>query len=221
MSFDTVTSNWIWLAALVIGAGAAGPVGLVVAGKRGARLATAVGVIGGALCAASFARGGPPQGDLPFVLAAILAATGCGLMAGFFFGFSAVVMTSLARQPQSSGMATMQTINVAVFNPWFGTAFVATPAACAFAMILSLFRWTHAAAGHLLLGGALYLLGTLWVTVLFNIPRNDALAALPATAPEAPERWSDYLRTWTAWNHVRTAGALAATVVLMLGLVES
>ena len=67
----------------------------------------------------------------------------------------------------------------------------------------------------------LYLIGTLWVTVLFNIPRNDALAALPPSSPEAPERWSDYLRTWTVWNHVRTAGGLAATVVLMLGLAES
>ena len=88
-------------------------------------------------------------------------------------------------------------------------------------MILSLLRWNHPAASHLLIGGALYLIGTLWVTVLFNIPRNDALAALPPSSPEAPERWSEYLRTWTVWNHVRTAGALAATVVLMLGLAQS
>ena len=118
-------------------------------------------------------------------------------------------------------MATMQTINVEVFNPWFGVAFVATPAACALVMILSLFRWHHPAAMYSLIGGALYLLGSLWVTVLFNIPRNDGLAAVAATAPEAPELWSRYLRTWTAWNHVRTAGAFAAAIVLMLGLIEA
>jgi uncharacterized membrane protein len=218
MSFDAATS-YLLLAAIGIGAGAGGPVGYVVAGKKGAWRGTLAGAAGAVLCTGVLAQSDLLHAERPLLIATLLAAAGCGLLAGFFFGFSALIMRSLARQPPSSGMATMQTINVEVFNPWFGVAFVATPAACALVMILSLFHWHHPAAIYTLVGGALYLLGTLWVTVLFNIPRNDALAAVAATAPDAPDLWSSYLRTWTAWNHVRTAGALAAAIVLMLGLI--
>ena len=220
MSFDAATSYRLLLAAIVIGAGAGGPVGCVVAEKKGAWIGTLAGAAAAALCTGLLAQSSLLRGERPFLIATLLAAAGCGLLAGFFFGFSALIMRSLARQPPSAGMATMQTINVEVFNPWFGVAFVATPAACALVMILSLVHWHHPAATYMLIGGALYLLGTLWVTVLFNIPRNNALAAVEATAPEAPQLWSGYLRTWTAWNHVRTAGALAAALVLMLGLIE-
>ena len=47
-------------------------------------------------------------------------------------------MLALARQPHPSGMAAMQTINVVVFNPWFGGAFSLAPVACALAMITAL-----------------------------------------------------------------------------------
>jgi uncharacterized membrane protein len=57
-----------------------------------------------------------------FVLT-LLAMLGCGLMAGFFFAFSAVIMAALARLPPAQGIAAMQTINVVVINPWFGVAF--------------------------------------------------------------------------------------------------
>ena len=48
------------------------------------------------------------------------------------------------------------------------------------------------------------------VTMWFNVPRNNKLARLTPTAPEAISVWRDYLITWTAWNHVRTIASLAA-----------
>jgi uncharacterized membrane protein len=47
----------------------------------------------------------------------LVAALGCGLMAGVFFAFSAFVMKALARLPLAQGIAAMQSINVAVINP--------------------------------------------------------------------------------------------------------
>jgi len=47
----------------------------------------------------------------------VVAAVLCGLQGGLFYTFSTAVMLALARQPHPSGMATMQTINVVVFNP--------------------------------------------------------------------------------------------------------
>jgi hypothetical protein len=71
----------------------------------------------------------------------VVAAVVCGLQGGLFYAFSTAVMLALARQPHPSGMATMQTINVIVFNPWFGGAFALAPVACALAMITALARW--------------------------------------------------------------------------------
>ena len=148
----------------------------------------------------------------------LVAALGCGLMAGLFFSFSAVIMRSLARQPQASGMAVMQTINVAILNPWFGAAFFGTPFACVLVIISSLLNWDGARAACSIAGSVLYLIGGLLVTVLFNIPKNNALEAVEATAPGAAALWSDYLTSWTRWNHVRSATTFAAAAFLTISV---
>jgi uncharacterized membrane protein len=146
------------------------------------------------------------------------AALGCGLMAGVFFAFSVFVMKALTHLPPAQGIAAMQSINVAVLNPWFLAAFVGTGAACLLTGATSLWRWQEAGAGYLLLGAALYLVGTFLVTAVFNVPLNDALAAAPAAAPESAGQWAAYLGSWTAWNHVRTAAAFGAAALLTIGL---
>jgi uncharacterized membrane protein len=54
------------------------------------------------------------------------------------------------------------------------------------------------------------------VTMVFNVPRNDALAKVSPASAEAARLWVAYLSVWTAWNHVRTAAALAAMVLLTI-----
>ena len=113
----------------------------------------------------------------------LFAALGCGLIAGVFFAFSAFVMKALARLPPGDGMAAMQSINVAVLNPWFLGAFLGTAAACVVALISSLLRWNQPGAVYLALGAVLYLAGSLLVTMVCNVPRNEALARLARADP--------------------------------------
>jgi uncharacterized membrane protein len=148
----------------------------------------------------------------------LLAALGCGLIAGVFFAFSAFVMKALARLPPGEGIAAMQSINVAVLNPWFLGAFFGTAAACAVALICSISRWHEPGAVYLFLGAVLYLAGSLLVTMVFNVPRNQALAAVAPADPEAASRWTGYVASWTAWNHVRTAASLAAAASCSIAL---
>lgn len=148
----------------------------------------------------------------------LLAALGCGLMAGVFFAFSAFVMKAFARLPAAEGMAAMQSINRAVINPLFLTVFLGTAAACGVALIVSLLRWHTSGAGYLLVGSLLYLVGTFLVTVVFNVPMNNALAAVAPSDPEGANLWANYLTSWTAWNHMRTAAALAAAALFTLAL---
>jgi uncharacterized membrane protein len=146
----------------------------------------------------------------------LVAALGCGLMAGLFFAFSVSVMKALARLPSAEGIAAMQSINVTIINPVFLTAFFGTAGACILIMIASLLRSPDPGAVYVLIGAALYLVGTFLVALVFNVPKNNALASV---APgEGASLWTDYLSKWTAWNHARAAAALAAAASLSIGL---
>ena len=150
----------------------------------------------------------------------LFAALGCGLIAGVFFAFSAFVMKAFARLPPGEGMAAMQSVNVAVLNPLFLAVFLGTAVACMAAIVFSWLRWHEPGAVYWLAGGLLYLAGTFLVTLVFNVPRNNALASAAPADPGSASLWTGYLASWTAWNHVRTAAALAAAASFTLALVR-
>jgi uncharacterized membrane protein len=148
----------------------------------------------------------------------LIAALGCGLIGGVFFAFSTFVMRALARLPANEGIAAMQSINIVVINPLFLSVFMGTAAVCVVLIISSLLRWHDSGSVYLIVGGALYVIGTFLVTMIFNVPRNNALAALAPTSPEAARYWLEYVSSWTAWNHVRTVAALAAAASIMMSI---
>jgi uncharacterized membrane protein len=156
--------------------------------------------------------------DRLLFIVTLIGTLGCGLMAGLFFAFSVSVMKALARLPPDQGIAAMQSINVAIINPIFLAAFFGTAAACVLVMIASLLRWHDPGAVYLLIGGALYLVGTFLVTFVFNVPKNNALASVRPANAESASLWNDYLSKWTAWNHLRAAAALAAAASLTIAL---
>jgi uncharacterized membrane protein len=155
--------------------------------------------------------------DLIFVLT-FVSALGCGLVAGIFFAFSAFVMQALASLPPAQGVAAMQAINVAVLNRLFFAAFFGTAAGCLLLAVSSLLMWHGPDATYRLIGSALYLIGTILVTIVFNVPRNNALAAVAPASAQGASLWIGYVRSWTAWNHVRAAAALAAAASLTIAL---
>ena len=154
---------------------------------------------------------------LVFVLA-FVSALGCGLIAGIFFTFSNFVMKSLARLPPAHGIAAMQAINVDVLNKWFFAGFFGTAFCCLVLAVLSFFRWDKPDAIYLLAGSLLYLVGTILVTIIFNVPLNDALAAVDPATSHASQFWIIYVKSWTAWNHVRTVAALVAAASFTVAL---
>ena len=148
----------------------------------------------------------------------LVAALGCGLIAGVFFAFSSFVMRALGRLHASGGIAAMQSINVAVLNPVFLGTFVGTALVCVFAMIAALLTWHDHQSVCMLVGGVLYLAGTFLVTIAFNVPLNNELAVVTPQDNEGANVWANYRVKWTAWNHVRTAAALAAAASFTLAL---
>ena len=150
--------------------------------------------------------------------ATLVTALGCGLTGGVFFAFSSFVMPALKRLPTGGGIAAMQSINVLAVTPVFMTALFGTAAACLELIAWAAFSWGEQPTALVLAGGALYIVGTIGVTIAFNVPLNNRLATLHPQGSDAANRWEEYVTKWTAWNHVRVAAALAAAALLTIAL---
>ena len=141
------------------------------------------------------------------VIASLVAA---GLVGGVFFAFSVFVMRALAELPAAHGVAAMQRINVTVIHPLFLGSFLGAVPLLAAAALVARADGRPQAFTWLALSFAVYTAGSVAVTMLFNVPRNNKLAALPSSSTEAAAYWPVYVREWLLWNHVRCIASLVA-----------
>src|SRR5262245_41575609 len=98
-SADSPIAPSMFVVAALVGVVAAGGVGAVVAGTIGSVSGAVLGAAASMLAMRSIGSLAPAKATRAFTRIAIAAALGCGLMAGFFFTFSVVIMTTLAQQP--------------------------------------------------------------------------------------------------------------------------
>ena len=150
-----------------------------------------------------------------------MALLGSALVGGIFFAFSSFIMKALASRPSPEGICAMQSINVVVINPTFLGAFFGTAALSLVAGGLALAGWGQPPAVFFLTGALFYLVGTILVTMLANVPLNNELAAVSGIDPGAREVWERYLDRWTMWNHVRTVAAIVAALLFTMGLLQN
>jgi uncharacterized membrane protein len=150
--------------------------------------------------------------------ATLATALGCGLIAGVFFAFSSFVMASLKRLPAADGIAAMQSIIIVAVTPVFMTALFGTAVASLALAVWAVISWGERYAALVLAGGMLYLVGTVGVTMVCNVPLNNRLATVHAQGADTGSYWNEYVTKWTAWNHVRTVAALAAAAALTVTL---
>jgi uncharacterized membrane protein len=139
-------------------------------------------------------------------------------MAGLFFAFSTFVMQALGKRPAPVGIAAMQSINQTILSPIFFAVFFGTALLSLVLAVLALLGWSGTGTGWRLAGALLYLIGSIAVTMLFNVPLNNRLAAVAPDSAEGATLWSHYVKVWTAWNHARTIGCIGATGSFILGM---
>lgn len=135
------------------------------------------------------------------------------LVGGVFFAFSVFVMRALASMPPAQGILAMQRINITVIHPLFLGVFLGT--APLLAVSTYLVRSNPHAAPWWLAAFLVYGVGSVVVTLVFNVPRNNRLATLEADSPQAAAYWPVYLREWLFWNHVRCIASIAAAVLAL------
>ena len=126
------------------------------------------------------------------------------MMMGLYFIFSNTVMETLARF--DNGADVMIEINKEILNPVFLSLF--------FVSGIGSFWLFFFSQGAIAAAGLIFFVGTVAVTVVFNVPLNDKLKNIVPNKKHA--LWKEYLSKWVLWNHVRTFCAAISGLLLCL-----
>lgn len=151
-------------------------------------------------------------------IAIVTAALGSGLIAGLFFAFSTFIMQALALRPPAEGMAAMVSIDRVILRSLFMPVFFGTALLGAVIAIYALVVPTPASP-WLIAAALIYLLANIAVTMLWNVPLNNAIERADPAADNSA-LWAHYLDRWTKWNHVRTIACLVASGLFIGALID-
>ncbi len=141
--------------------------------------------------------------------ATTVAAVCAGASGGVYLAFSAMVLPALNARPTREAVGVMRRINELAVRPPFMSVFfggtVASLAAAATAGASEL--------APLRVAGAVLSLASVGVTVVANVPRNNALARMQPGADD-DGTWRQFVGPWGRANSVRGALALAGAAAL-------
>ena len=141
------------------------------------------------------------------------------LVGGVFLAFSDFIMRSLSLTGGVGGVEAMQVINREVFRWIFMALFLGMAAVSLVISGYAAISLSGPAGTLILLSGLVYLFGCFGVTVLFNVPMNEALAGMDLAAEATQSYWTGtYLPRWTFWNSVRTIACGLSAILLLTGL---
>ncbi|MCV0396175.1 MAG: DUF1772 domain-containing protein [Rhizobiaceae bacterium] len=155
----------------------------------------------------------------PVVSASIASIVFCGAIFGFFYAWVCSTMWGLDRADPRVAIAAMQAMNASVRNAVFFPAFFLTPLVLGATAVMALYTGARGAAFWFALAAATYLCFGLLLTMLVNVPMNEALAAIPVPQEVEAARtvWRDYSGRWQVWNQVRAVASGLALAMAAYG----
>ena len=144
-----------------------------------------------------------------------------GLSAGFFYAWSVSVIPGTQKVADNIYLETMQSINRAILNPAFFLVFFGSMA-CLTISCIYLFDPGKTAFWLLLIASVTYLLGTIGVTGLGNVPLNnqlDVLKLAESGSAQMAEFRKFYESNWNRLHTIRTAFAVVSFLFSLLAII--
>lgn len=144
------------------------------------------------------------------ILATQFVAISAAFVGGVFLAFSDFIMRALVSVSPVSGIAAMQAINVTVLRSIFLATFLGLgPITLVLVYLVATDVSVDGGARvAVVTASVVYWITAIAVTIVGNVPMNERLARLEATAAEAQAYWQHYGVRWTRLNHGRTLGCL-------------
>lgn len=143
-----------------------------------------------------------------------------GLSAGLFFAWSVSVIPGTQRVTDEVYLQTMQSINRAILNPAFFAVFFGSAVLLSISNIYE-FHSNKLVFSFFLAASITYLIGTIGVTGLGNVPLNDQLNAMELTRFQQGEisAFRKFYETkWNKLHAIRTGFAVLSFLLALCGL---
>ncbi len=139
-----------------------------------------------------------------------------GLSAGFFYAWQVSVIPGTKQVGDKPYLEVMQSINRAILNPWFFVIFIGT------LLLLAVATYTHYKQPSfipVLAALVFYLVGTIGVTGIGNVPMNETLDAI--NLAHENEQSLKEIRTlweprWNKFHLIRTWCSVISFLLVLL-----
>ncbi len=155
-----------------------------------------------------------------FFIVLEVAVIGCGLVSGFFLTFSDFLMRSLNLAKTAAGVEVMQIINREI---WRSVTMILLWGMLALSLVLTGYAYlniTGPSSALVMAGGALYIVGVIVVSFIFNVPMNNRLDTMEYSGTEAATYWKNtYVHRWVFWNYVRAITSGGAAICFLIAAV--
>lgn len=160
------------------------------------------------------------------ILVLVISIVAMGLVAGFFFTFSVILMPGLHKLVDKAYIESFRAVDsvlqsntpAVATRPIFGIVFIGGILSLLSSLALGMIYAPE--VGKLLLIGAVmsYILGVLLPTVRIHIPLNDRLQRLQISQMSVSElalERSNFETRWVKWNTIRTIAAIVSFILLV------
>jgi len=141
-----------------------------------------------------------------------------GLSAGLFYAWQVSVIPGTRKLTDAAYLASMQSINLEILNPWFFVIFFG-PMLLMIVSSIGLYKTGHTEIFvWLILAAINYTIGTIGVTAFGNVPLNNALDILDLSTlslDELRETRLAYEAKWNLYHFIRTSFAVISFGLLL------
>jgi len=139
-----------------------------------------------------------------------------GLMAGLFYSWSISVTPGLAKINDLSYLQAFQSMNRAILNPLFFIVFFGLVVLLPVLSYLSFQTSIGNQFWYLILATILYFVGIIGVTIVGNIPLNNALETLQIESM-TPEQMDEFRKGFESkWNRLNLIRAISSSLTFLL-----
>lgn len=148
-----------------------------------------------------------------------------GLMAGLFYAYSCSVNIGLGRLDDAGYLKAMQNINRAILNPWFFTSFFG---ALVLLPVCTYLHYRYSISQNniqiLFAASLIYIVGVFGITILGNVPLNEALDKfniVSTSIEEIKTQRKKFEAPWNKLNLLRTIFAIIAFLLVSLFSIQT
>lgn len=145
------------------------------------------------------------------------------LIAGLFYAYSCSVNIGLAKLTDSQYVAAMQSINREIQNPMFFISFTGTLLMLPISTFFQYKDGTMNSFWLLLAATITYCIGTFGITIVGNVPLNEALdkfSLQSAPMPQITEARTRFEIPWNRYHTIRTIASIMALILIIIACIS-